>query len=66
VGAPADVHDLRARRVLRQLAESTCHQALPVGGAPLIQSFEPGEDWWWCFVDELAFELDGAPSFSYS
>jgi hypothetical protein len=19
---------------------------------PLIKSFEPGEDWWWCYVDE--------------
>ena len=28
---------------------------------PLIRSYEPGEDWWWCFVDELAFEIDGAP-----
>ena len=25
---------------------------------PLIQSFEPGEDWYWCYVDELAFEVD--------
>jgi uncharacterized UBP type Zn finger protein len=24
---------------------------------PLIRSAEPGEDWSWCFVDELAFEL---------
>lgn len=24
---------------------------------PVIQSFEPGEDWLWCFVDELAFEV---------
>ncbi len=23
---------------------------------PLIQSFEPGEDWIWCFVDEVAME----------
>ena len=23
---------------------------------PLIQSYEPGEDWYWCFIDELAFE----------
>jgi uncharacterized UBP type Zn finger protein len=27
---------------------------------PLIRSFEPGEDWWWCYVDELAFEIPGA------
>lgn len=25
---------------------------------PLVQSFEPGEDWYWCFVDELDFMLD--------
>jgi uncharacterized UBP type Zn finger protein len=29
---------------------------------PLIQSFEPGEDWYWCYLDELIFEResDGA------
>lgn len=25
-------------------------------GHPLMQSVEPGEDWIWCFVDELAME----------
>ena len=29
---------------------------------PLIRSFEPGEDWWWCYPDELFFEVDGAPA----
>ena len=24
-------------------------------GHPLIRSLEPGEDWWWCYVDEVAF-----------
>ena len=28
---------------------------------PLIRSFEPGESWWWCYPDELFFELDDAP-----
>jgi len=23
---------------------------------PLIQSFEPAEDWGWCYIDELFFE----------
>ena len=32
---------------------------------PLIQSYEPGEDWWYCYVDDLAFEVDGAPSFEH-
>lgn len=28
---------------------------------PLIRSFEPGEDWWWCYIDELGFDVPGAP-----
>jgi hypothetical protein len=28
---------------------------------PLVRSFEPGEEWWWCYVDELLFEIEGAP-----
>jgi uncharacterized UBP type Zn finger protein len=26
---------------------------------PIIRSLEPGEDWSWCFVDELAMVIDG-------
>ena len=26
-------------------------------GHPLIRSIEPGEEWSWCYVDEVAFEL---------
>lgn len=29
-------------------------------GHPLIQSYEPGEDWVWCYVDEVAFEVEGS------
>ncbi|HWF16077.1 MAG TPA: UBP-type zinc finger domain-containing protein [Acidimicrobiales bacterium] len=25
-------------------------------GHPIMQSFQPGEDWMWCFVDELSME----------
>jgi len=25
---------------------------------PIMQSAEPGESWFWCFVDDLAFELE--------
>ena len=32
---------------------------------PIIQSYEPGEDWWYCFVDDLAFTVDTAPSFAH-
>ena len=28
---------------------------------PIIRSYEPGENWWWCYVDQLMFDVDGAP-----
>ncbi len=28
---------------------------------PLVRSYEPGESWWWCYPDELSFEVAGAP-----
>jgi len=34
---------------------------------PIVRSFEPGEDWFWCYADGVAFEVDGvepAPSHS--
>jgi hypothetical protein len=31
---------------------------------PIVQSYEPGEDWWWCYVDEVGLAVDG-PSFSH-
>lgn len=30
-------------------------------GHPVIRSFEPGEDWFYCYPDDLAFELEDAP-----
>ena len=33
---------------------------------PLIQSYEPGEDWWYCYIDDLFFAVDDAPSFAHS
>jgi hypothetical protein len=35
-------------------------------GHPVIQSFEPGEDWWFCYVDGLVFVPAAGPSFAYS
>jgi uncharacterized UBP type Zn finger protein len=26
---------------------------------PIIRSLEPGEEWCWCYVDELAYRLSG-------
>lgn len=34
-------------------------------GHQLISSYEPAESWWWCFVDEVGFELPDEPQFSY-
>ena len=27
---------------------------------PIVRSYEPGEDWWWCYADDLGFEIEGA------
>lgn len=32
---------------------------------PLIRSYEPGEDWWYCYVDDNMFELDDDPFAGY-
>jgi hypothetical protein len=34
---------------------------LRLAGHPVIWSYEPGEDWYWCYRDQSAFELQGAP-----
>jgi uncharacterized UBP type Zn finger protein len=34
-------------------------------GHPLVTSYEPAEDWWWCYVDEAAFIVEGATSYSH-
>jgi uncharacterized UBP type Zn finger protein len=28
-------------------------------GHPVIRSAEPGEDWFWCYPDEIAFTVGG-------
>jgi Zn-finger in ubiquitin-hydrolases and other protein len=28
---------------------------------PVVRSYEPGEDWWWCFPEQLRFYVPGAP-----
>src|SRR5207302_3302790 len=35
---------------------------------PLIRSIEPGESWWWCYVDEqmVAPALEPRPGWTYS
>ena len=31
----------------------------------VIQSYEPGEDWLWCYEDQVAFRVDGVPSHAH-
>jgi len=35
---------------------ATAHH--PATSHPIIRSIEPGEDWSWCYVDEVAFVLE--------
>ena len=35
-------------------------------GHALASSYEPGEDWWWCFADEVAFEVADLPTFTHA
>lgn len=30
-------------------------------GHPLIRSYEPAEDWFWCYPDQLLFDVEGLP-----
>jgi uncharacterized UBP type Zn finger protein len=32
---------------------------------PIIQSYEPNEDWWWCYVDDIGFRVPSAPNFAH-
>jgi hypothetical protein len=34
-------------------------------GHAIVRSYEPGEDWFWCYVDDVAFELDVPPGPSH-
>jgi hypothetical protein len=26
-----------------------------------MRSYEPGEDWWWCYIDDAGFYVKDAP-----
>jgi hypothetical protein len=45
----APVHDPLADHLLR------------LAGHPVIRSYEPGDDWYWCYAGQFVFELEGAP-----
>ena len=56
LGAPAPVPGVRARRLLRQSQGKHATKHFHATQHPIMRSFEPGEDWSWCYVDEVFFE----------
>ena len=43
---------------------ATAHSG--AAGHVLVSSFEPGEQWWWCYTDEVVFAVPDQPSFAHS
>ena len=43
---------VRARRLLRQLAQPARDKHFHKTTHPVVASFEPGERWAWCYADE--------------
>lgn len=33
---------------------------------PVVSSFEPGEDWWWCYLEERGFLQPSASNFDHA
>ena len=57
-------------RVCQQCGHVGCCDSSPAKHAtahfrgtehPIVRSFEPGEEWFWCYADEVGFELADAP-----
>ncbi len=57
-------------RVCRECGHAGCCDNSPgrhatahfrLAGHPVVRSYEPGEDWYQCYLDQSVFELQGAP-----
>ena len=59
LGAPPPLHRVRAHRLLRPSPGKHATAHFHEIAHPIIQSYEPGEDWYYCYVDDLAFEIAG-------
>jgi hypothetical protein len=59
MGAPAPLPHVRPCRLLRFLACRHATKHFHHTEHPIIRSFEPGEYWGWCYIDQLM--LDFAP-----
>jgi hypothetical protein len=49
------VSDLRQDRLLRLLADRHASLHAHEVAHPIARSVEPGEDWSWCYLDEVMF-----------
>jgi hypothetical protein len=61
-------------RMCRECGQVGCCDSSPArhatahhhsSGHALVSSYEPGEDWWWCFIDEVGFALPDQPAYSH-
>ena len=52
---------MKPKNLLIVMSDEHNPRIMGCAGHPVIRSYEPGEDWYWCYLDELAFELEGAP-----
>ena len=58
LAAPAHLPRVRPRRLLRRLAQPPRERRTRGATAhPIIRSLEPGEDWSWCFIDEVGMRI---------
>ena len=48
--------DLRKGRLLRLSPNRHASKHAGDAGHPIIRSLEPGEDWMWCYIDEVVLE----------
>ena len=65
LGPPARLHGVRHAACCDSSPNRHATKHFEATGHPLMQSYEPGEDWWWCYVDQITFEVEGAPSFTH-
>jgi hypothetical protein len=59
VAAPPNLPHLRSCRLLRRLTQPAATAHAHATSHPIIRSLEPGEDWSWCYIDEVGFVVDG-------
>ena len=58
-GGTVDLPDVRARGWLWTVTQPACVCARDTPKCSINRLAEPGEDWRWCYVDEVAFIVEG-------